>query len=489
MLYNLVQCPERVALDLFGDSSAMEPVSNFVELLWEKGQLFERETIRALSIPFTDLKASPDEERERLTSEAMARGEPLIYGGRIVVDDLTGEPDLLRKQSVGYVAGDIKSGAAEEGGTDETDGKPKKHYAVQLAFYTDILERLGLSGGRTPFVWDVHGREVLYDLDAPQGIRNPTTLWATYEESLAAARAIASKSAATLPALASICKLCRWRTNCISRLEASDDLTLIPELGRAKRDAMVVHVPTVKDLATADIAALTRGKKTVISGVGPDSLVKFQIRARLQTQPGARPYLTEPLTFPSTDLELFFDIENDPFRDICYLHGFVERRGANPGTERYLAFFAERPTPEDEERAFAEAWGFLQASQPCAIYHYSHHERTVWRKLQKLYPRVASEEDLESLFAAQATVDLYTDVVRSKVMWPTRDHSIKTIATHLGFAWRDKEPSGAASIEWYHRWVETRAEEIRDRILQYNEDDCKAMRVLLDALRNMSSVK
>jgi len=33
-------------------------------------------------------------------------------------------------------------------------------------------------------------------------------------------------------------------------------------------------------------------------------------------------------------------------------------------------------------------------------------------------------------------------------------YSIKTLAKHLGFEWRDKEPSRAASIEWYHRWVD-----------------------------------
>jgi hypothetical protein len=91
--------------------------------------------------------------------EAMDRDEPLIYGGRIAAGDLLGDPDLLRKDEAGYVAGDIKSGAGEEGGGNEGEGKPKKHYAVQLALYTDILERLGRSAGRRGFVWDIHGEE------------------------------------------------------------------------------------------------------------------------------------------------------------------------------------------------------------------------------------------------------------------------------------------------------------------------------------------
>src|SRR5437867_3327561 len=151
MLYDLVYCPHRVTMDHFGDPSRRDPVSPFVELLWERGQAFEEEVIEKLAIPFTNLHPYANEEKERLTREAIARGDRLIYGGRIKADDLLGDPDLLRRQGNLYLAGDIKSGAGEEGATEDTDGKPKKHYAVQLALYTDILERLGVSAGRTPF--------------------------------------------------------------------------------------------------------------------------------------------------------------------------------------------------------------------------------------------------------------------------------------------------------------------------------------------------
>jgi len=40
---------------------------------------------------------------------------------------------------------------------------------------------------------------------------------------------------------------------------------------------------------------------------------------------GGKPYLRAPVVIPSAARELFFDIEVDPMRDICYLHGFVER--------------------------------------------------------------------------------------------------------------------------------------------------------------------
>ena len=57
------------------------------------------------------------------------------------------------------------------------------------------------------------------------------------------------------------------------------------------------------------------------------------------------------------------------------------------------------------------------------------------------------------------------------------DYSIKTLTTHLGFDWIYENLFGVASIEWYDRWVEIGDEAIKKRILDYNEDDCVAMRV------------
>src|ERR1017187_6288346 len=116
-------------------------------------------------------------------------------------------------------------------------------------------------------------------------------------------------------------------------------------------------------------------------------------------------YLSAPVSFPVADKELFFDIEVDPMRDVCYLHGFVERSSGDNSTERFVAFFADEETPESEEKAFRDAWAYMTQTQPAAIYYYSKYERTIYRKLRKKYPSVCSEKDIEDLFSSQRTVD------------------------------------------------------------------------------------
>ncbi len=92
MLYDLVACPHRVSMDLFADSAQRDKVSPFVQLLWDRGSAHEKEVIANLGEPFADLSKYAGDEKERLTLEAMDRGEPLIYGGRISAEGLLGDP-------------------------------------------------------------------------------------------------------------------------------------------------------------------------------------------------------------------------------------------------------------------------------------------------------------------------------------------------------------------------------------------------------------
>ena len=484
MLYSLVTCPHRVTMDLYADPALRDEVSPFVQLLWDRGAAHEKQIVSEIGRPFVDLSAFAGDDKERLTLEAMDAGASLIYSGRLTHGDLVGEPDLLRKEAGGYVAGDIKSGSGEEGGDEDSGGKPKKAYAVQLGLYTDTLESLGRSAGRRGFIWDVRGDETIYDFMTPYGVRSPKLLWDDYHEALEQARAIIVSSDATLPAYsAGNCKNCVWYHACISRLEESNDLTLIPELGRTKRDVLIGEVRTIRELAEINPAGFVTGKKTIFPGIGPDTLEKLHARAKLISTPNAQPYLRAPISLPVMARELFFDIEVDPMRDTCYLHGFVERENGDNATEKFLGFFADDDSSGAEERAFIFAWAYMQASQPCAIYYYSKYERTWFRKLQARYPHVCSPAEIEAMFDPAHTIDLYFDVVLKATEWPTRDYSIKTLAKFLGFSWRDKHPSGAASIEWFDRYITTKDPDIRQRILDYNEDDCRATRVLLDGIR------
>jgi predicted RecB family nuclease len=61
---------------------------------------------------------------------------------------------------------------------------------------------------------------------------------------------------------------------------------------------------------------------------------------------------------------------------------------------------------------------------------------------------------------------------------------LKQLATAAGFRWRDPNPSGEASMLWYEESTRDDAGAMtsRRRILEYNEDDCRATKALRDWL-------
>lgn len=484
-LYDHVTCPHRVHLDQFGEPDQRDEISPFIRLLWERGTKYETQVVSKLAFgSYLSIRDFTDDAREDLTRRAMEDRAPLIYGGRLSVEGLIGEPDLLILSDGKYVAADIKSGRGKEGDSDEGDGKPKAHYAVQLAFYADILDRLGFGLGRIGEIWDINGDHVRYELDRVRHSRTDQTWWDFYQESLAAVTAINERQSQTRAALASICKLCHWHSSCRADLVASSDLSLVPGLGRSRRDAMFGHFENLNQFAGADAEAFMSGKKTIIAGVGPDMLRLFQSRARLLRDPAARPYLRAPIELSDDRIEVFFDIEADPMNDIIYLHGFVER-DRDRGTSTYTYFFADKCDASGERDAFGKALQWLRERPQAPVFYYSKYERTMYRKLARRHEGLTTEDEIESIFTPPRSFDLYTDVVYRATEWPTHDHSIKTLAKYLGFAWRDTDPSGASSIEWYQRWIEFGDPDLRQRIIDYNEDDCLATAVLLDGIRSL----
>ena len=149
-----------------------------MQLLWERGTAHEQEVMAGLGTPFLDLSGLKGDAKEAATREAIARHEPLIYSGRLSVHELLGEPDLLRwsRRLCGH-RHQIRSG--REGADDEDEGKLRREYGVQLALYTDILTRMGLSAGRYGYIWDVHRSRDTLRLRCSLGPRSPS-LWEIY---------------------------------------------------------------------------------------------------------------------------------------------------------------------------------------------------------------------------------------------------------------------------------------------------------------------
>lgn len=89
----------------------------------------------------------------------------------------------------------------------------------------------------------------------------------------------------------------------------------------------------------------------------------------------------------------------------------------------------------------------------------------------------ALQAEVEEFIRSSRWIDMYR-VLDSQLITGDRI-GLKLVAGLAGFAWRDDDPDGAASMVWYEQAI-AGDPEARRRLLAYNEDDVRATRVLRD---------
>lgn len=470
-LYNYTKCAHRVYLDGNGDPSQKSEVSAFVKLLWDKGLQTEREYIARLGYDaFDDLQALSVEAAALATNELMAGGARIIYQGCLICDQRVGRPDLLLRQderpskfgAYSYEPVDIKAGRGYEE-RDGEKGRFKKHYAFQILFYHELLAEV-------QGVWPATCRIINSEGEFESFERDDFEV--AYRQAWHEVQRLVAGEETSEPVLGSQCHQCEWLGRCRPWVERTRDPSGLFFVGNQKFGLKAVGLRTFDDIARMNVGDYLK-PPLKIKGLGEKSLVRMKHRARvrLSGQPEIRP----GFSFPEVRTEIYFDIEDDPTRDVTYLFGMWIRESGGKGRFEYI--LAERP--EDEGEACRRFWEFVDAQSDCAFYVYSPKERSSLRRLGRKYGLA------QGIFEKYLSLefDLYQDLVVEYSDWPTYSYGIKQIARLTGFSWRDVDPSGANSIAWYNDYLALTGKEqaqVRKRILEYNEDDCMAMAHIKD---------
>jgi len=462
-LYNYTKCAHRVYLDAHGKVSERASVSPFVELLWTMGMQTERDYVTRLTQPYADLSSLDMDQACRRTWELMRAGEGLIYQGGLRFEDCVGRPDLLVRcddapSDLGpyhYEAIDIKGGHGRSGREGDSIGF-KKHYAFQILFYHRLLANLqGVSPHQARII-NVDGEYESFD---------PGRFSAEFERAFKDVRALVEGTGQSEPVLGSVCHLCHWYAKCRRWAEGVHDPTLLFGVGRVKFQLKEAGLRTVEDIARMEVSDYVSGSRK-IPRLRREGLRRLKTRAgvRLAGMPEIRP----GFVLPDVRREVYFDIEDDPTRDFTYLYGWVEVEAGDTHAYRYLF----SPGAEQEEATVRALWDVLDRIENAAIYVYSAKERTSLRRLMERY---GLDRSVFDRYVAQE-YDLYSRLVLNHSDWPSYSYGIKHVARHAGFTWRDPDPGGANSIVWYNEYQrDPSRDDLLQRILDYNEDDCRAM--------------
>jgi len=467
-LLDFKRCPRRAHLDATRDRP--RPESEFLQKLRRENQ---RQIERHLADKAHCKPASRDPAaRAAETLELMQAGVERIARGLLWLPDAsaifperldlaaTAAPTLLCKQPGRsrfgpwlYVPADIKLGR-----------RPKPEYKAVAAFQALVLAEI--QGVPPPRARLILRDERDYAVDLALWLERAR---ATARDCLAA---IATPDPPELFISRQRCHLCHWYDHCYTRARAEEHLSLLPGVTPARyAELQALGLTDVERIATAPLG------DRLDANIGTDVAAQLQLQARAvwlqQPQLKSLPPLND---LPDAPVELYFDIEAEPERDLDYLFGVLV---VTPDSERFVAFLAE--TPEDERAAWEAFLAFVERYPRAPIYHYSPYETDAIARLARRYatPRARAEPVLARC------LDLHRTVTRA-VTLPVESYSLKALAQWLGFTWRDPEASGEQSVCWYDRWLHGGDRALLAAICRYNEDDCRAtyrLKTWLDAYR------
>lgn len=360
--------------------------------------------------------------------------------------------------------------------------RPNRRDQLRLAQLTQMLLDLGLA----PPVPEEQLVAGAVGLDADCILVHPIgTALPDYRQVFARRRRLAAGEVATTPRKVSECRGCPWWGRCGPELTERRDVSLVANGNRA--DALrSAGIHTVDQLARytgeppPEWPSTMRFDDVVIGAIA--WLADIPLVRRVP-----RPAVVRADVEVDVDMESFGE-------DGAYLWGtLLTDRTDLARAVRYRAFVTWQALPTtDEARSFAEFWAWLTgereraraAGKTFAAYCYSQQAENRWLLGSATrfagYPGIPTLTEVQQFIDSPEWVDIF-EAVGVNFVCPN-GKGLKRVAPVAGFAWRDADAGGEASMDWYRHAVGLGDHRVdptqRERLLEYNEDDVRATKVL-----------
>lgn len=268
-----------------------------------------------------------------------------------------------------------------------------------------------------------------------------------------------------------------WKTFTNHQALKTRDISLVGSVGSHMKEKLTQHgYRKVWDLSSANPDSLMK-----IPRIGESIANRLILNAKALTKNILIPQDLSVLDFPEKPVEIYLDLEGtdqpgheDELAQMDYLIGVLVKWDSEVF---YKAFFADRLSDEAEIlRSFLR---FMQDQKDFVIYHWHNYEK--WH-LNKMSEKYGLMETMKTAVFPHM-IDLHRIATKAFV-FPTYSNGLKDIAAWLGFKWRDTEINALDAIAYYLRY-QNEPDRYRDRIesiIGYNEDDCRATKVIKDWL-------
>jgi predicted RecB family nuclease len=261
------------------------------------------------------------------------------------------------------------------------------------------------------------------------------------------------------------CPICEFRPKCRAQAMKEDHLSLLRGLGEKE----------IKSYGRKGVFTLTQLAHTFRPRRGGKRSDRHSTHRYHALQALAirdkRVYVLGAPNVPSGAVRIYLDAEGKPAEGYVYLLGMIVCEG---DAEHRYSFWADS---KDKERDIFERFlAVVSRYDSPYVFCYGSYERAFINRMRRHARR---KKPVDKVLDALVNT---LSIIYTHFYFPTYSNGLKEVGGCLGCAWSDENASGIQSIAWRMQWERTHDDQWKAKLIQYNLEDCAALRSVTDFL-------
>jgi predicted RecB family nuclease len=268
------------------------------------------------------------------------------------------------------------------------------------------------------------------------------------------------------------CAECEFQSRCRQKALEKDDLSLLSgmtEMERSRHRSKGIFTVTQLSYTFRPRRTPKRAKNPA----KPRYLALQALAIRNNTV-----YIHGTPLLPQSKTQVYLDIEGLPDRDFHYLIGALL---VSDGHETFHSFWAD--THSDEPAIFSQFAEALSQLEDFRVFHFGDYDTAA---LKRMKARL-SEPHRRQIELVLGKCTNVLSAVYPHLYFPTYSNNLKDISNVLGFERSTQEATGLQSIIWRMAWNTRRDPDFKARLADYNQADCKMLRLVTEFVVRQTS--
>lgn len=257
------------------------------------------------------------------------------------------------------------------------------------------------------------------------------------------------------------CAECQFKSSCHQKLIERDCISLLPSM--SPKSLLKYHNKGITTITQLSYLFKPRRRRAP----NPQSSYLWELKALAIRE--QKTFVIQPPELSHTTTAIYLDFEGTSAEQQIYLlGGLIIEAGKS---DEAFSFWSD--TKVNEQANFITLFKLLSLYPDAPIYHYGSYESKAIKTAVKKWPAlltqwVTIEKRMVNLLA----------YLRTHIYPPTYSNGLKDLGNYLNFKWQDPEADGFLSMSWRKQWENTGLAEWKDRLVRYNQDDCRALYVV-----------